>query len=1074
MMFGSEINTSDCFSSHDPGRGAGEFCTNNNNNNSVTKINSNQYSTEDSIKSANFRIFHNNCRGLNNKKLRLMHSRVIDENDIILLSETMVSSTSAADNLKSDFSNIGKRSMTLSLANKEYHQGSIVIWDPRFLDVRPAPELSSDSFEINSIKVVTKSKCNSIVDSITVIYCYKSPSMDGKENEDYITELLDIIERAEGRMIVLGDLNWIKGRRCHGVDEGQYLELIQLMGFKSQYTGPTRLLNQLDYIFSNFPLSCDKEEGLQGRGSPSDHCSLVANVLLEYEILLKPRILLVTKGKMTKSRNLAAHQWMLEGYQWLLEDQRYSEADIDTIFGLSTNLLTQTYDHFYQKFYRVIPERKEIRGFSRQQSQVIFNNQISPEEKERQLRILRKKDFARKTKSRFYEKSHSLRLRNTFALNPKVDKSVACNLEPELFGEELQREEQKDLEEHDRGLHDDWTGKNLDLVVKEITVERFMEISKKMRIKWKRYRDYGFCERFWWAIARMINTDRDLGISSYSNVKTVIKDRAKLDQTAGFRPVWEPCNPYKKLFDLLKTALIDIQKIPNTAYAKNSSTVRAITIASCWNIGKNQGVFGIDLKKAFNRLCRTCLNDSIGYKFVPPDIECCFRTERGMSGVFKSMVGSGAGRPSGGNLFNLAFYGVIRRCPLLNDKTMRALQVTYADDSLALMDITIDQLETYIEEMKSASKIGLKIHSSGPKGPCLLVQRENIEKTRNFLKQTTAEINVASEIKFLGLDWFISKKYNCLTASIPPKMKSTLNYLVQVLKERMQTAFYLLDDKDQWVAMEIAGQSCAAFIESRIMMAIMFASREDVEFMYGIHRRMVAALTAIPLKFFNFTARGPTSKNGKEFVPDILQLLCGPVGVWSSNNSGLQSKSYLQLCRITGRPPLSQIARRIFDVIEAQTTEQERSAAYKGDSNARTAYGSSAPFIKKLNSFRQRCQENPNLYQNTKPKLNKWYQTFKSLKSKTLRQNFIKFATDRGMKGQKPSILDDDNDSKCRLCGEDDENTAHFAACHSSKARNIRSILENDPAVQYSDRQLQQRLDLTVEIAKTLTPSGGW
>ena len=977
-----------------------------NSNQNIFDNNNNDYHnnkiTQNSIQTACFSIYHNNCRGLLSKRHRLANSNIISENQVIFLSETKISSNSVADQQKLDFSNVNRCSKSLSLCRQEggnLFGGSCVIWDPTFINIEHLTTASSDIFEINSVRITTKSNNDGIVDKVTVIYCYKSPSFTLRQNEQFIITLDDIVNKIEGRKLIVGDFNWLKNRKRHGVNEKIFLDYIESLGCKSKFSGATRLSNQLDYVFSNFDVNCSKEEGLRGRGAPSDHDGIRIDVLLEYQIKFLPETVLTSRGKLTKTHSAKAHEWMLEAYEWLFDENYFPGIDINAIFCYASNMINDIYDHYYEPVYRVLPARKIVKGYSRQQSRVILDSNMPLEEKERQLKILNRKELARRTKKKILdEKSFSLRLRNTFGAAPKIDKTTACNIPPDEFGEELVREEKADLLLHLNGSHDDWSGANADLILDKIPFDKFLKITNKLKNKWRRYFDYGFDPGFWWAIAQLIGTERDKGVYSFSYVKTVPKDKSKSHLTSGHRPVWEPANPFEKVFDLLKVCLLRVENIPNAAYSEDRSTVRAISLALCWQISSKQGVFGIDFVKAFNKLCRSCLNDSINYKFIPPDIFCQFATALGSSKIYNSVVGSGAGRPSGGNIFNLGYYGVIRKkTKLILDKTEKLQQVMYADDSLAVCDISIAELEKYIDEMRMAKSIGLQIHDRGKKGPCLLVHENCVDETTAYLQQSDADINVEPTIKFLGLNFFISKNYNVLVATIPKETRMLLSFLVQHLKEHMQVVYNNLDNYDAWRAFETASQAASCFIESRIMMAVMFCSLEDLNFLYSIHRRLVAALAGIPLKFFNFKCRSPVSLNKKEFVPDLLSTICGPTGLWSNGNLGMQSKSYVRLCECLGRPTLAQIAIRQFKVIMKQTTPEERATAFRGDKFARVSSSFNCPFIKKLKNFQDRIDSSPEVLNNNKPKTNKWYIGLKSLRSTYLRYNYIKIACDRGL-----------------------------------------------------------------------------
>ena len=284
----------------------------------------------------------------------------------------------------------------------------------------------------------------------------------------------------------------------------------------------------------------------------------------------------------------------------------------------------------------------------------------------------------------------------------------------------------------------------------------------------------------------------------------------------------------------------------------------------------------------------------------------------------------------------------------------------------------------------------------------------------------------------------------------------------------MSIVYNVLDEDEIWKAFKTASQSVASFIESRIMGCIFFGSVEDVAFCYSLHRRCLTALAGIPNKHFNFACRGPLNKfSRKEFVPDLIGLLAGPHGYWSNNNSGLQSRTYIQLCKLLGRPPLTQIALRQYRVIKNQASPLEMATAFKGDTNVREAFAQNAPFIKKLRLFGERCN-NELLFNNNKPKLNRWFEAYQSLNSRA-RKNFVKASCDRSLKTQKPFSLDDSQaDNLCRICGKQPETLQHISADHFNTT--INSMFTEDGTSMFRGQKLEIRIELAMWIAENLGP----
>jgi hypothetical protein len=584
-------------------------------------------------------------------------------------------------------------------------------------------------------------------------------------------------------------------------------------------------------------------------------------------------------------------------------------------------------------------------------------------------------------------------------LPPKKEKPTANVPSPELFAEDILKDEAQCCHE----LHPDWSGKNVDLIGPMSAVE-FSRVQKKLAVKWKKFYNFGFSMDFWNWIGGKLMSEQDTGYPASSCVTLVKKDTSKLGEVSGWRMVWESASGFEKLFDMLKATLIKTEKIPNHAYCFKRSTQSCLAAVSCWRVDQRHGLLGCDFKKAFNLQCRVCTNKSLNYKIVPDSISFQVNNGKALSQCYDSLVGTGAGRASGGVVFNAAAYGYLRTCDVSRKALQNGSLQKYADDSQKLVRLDKKAINDHVSDFLGANKIGLQMHQKGSKGPTLLVHDKERGIAEEIAQSFSYDLNVVSSVKFLGVNLVIDRKWQAVYAELASGHRSFLAYHSYQLVQTMRLSSQLSQSL-QWRVFWNASQSVASFLESRIQYSIFFLGVDDLRFVYSMHVRMVCGLLGLPPSYFGFKTLAPKNRKS-QYVTDLAQEL-----------DNLQSDTYVRLCNILGRPSICQMAVRAFSVISDQISLAEmrkcNTAGWSASGRPSEAF---CAFIKKFKSFKM-LVENEKL-RNTKPTQNKWFTQFKKIRTTKARQLFAIAATDRILASQLEKRGFKVDDTSCRLCLE--------------------------------------------------------
>lgn len=156
----------------------------------------------------NLKIFYNNIQGFKNKRLNILHSEIVKDYDILVFQETMISDLCSTK--YEDFSLVDKLAKITHFRDSSYFsQGSMFVWDPAKVQGSQVSIPQAQGFEISAMKFSSK------YDHMTIISAYRSQSLNEKDGNvpEYFTALADSIAAIEGKILVIGDLNLVKGRK---------------------------------------------------------------------------------------------------------------------------------------------------------------------------------------------------------------------------------------------------------------------------------------------------------------------------------------------------------------------------------------------------------------------------------------------------------------------------------------------------------------------------------------------------------------------------------------------------------------------------------------------------------------------------------------------------------------------------------------------------------------------------------------------------------------------------------------------------------------------------------------------
>ena len=124
------------------------------------------------------------------------------------------------------------------------------------------------------------------------------------------------------------------------------------------------------------------------------------------------------------------------------------------------------------------------------------------------------------------------------------------------------------------------------------------------------------------------------------------------------------------------------------------------------------GLIGIDFKNAFALTCRKCVNSISGVNLIADEVNFFVKSNNQQSKNFCSIIGTGAGRPSGGPGFNCAFH-----CVLCEGVIMKVIEpinfIAYADDSQIKTKIEVPKVLAILNSFQQMKNIGMFMHSVG-------------------------------------------------------------------------------------------------------------------------------------------------------------------------------------------------------------------------------------------------------------------------------------------------------------------------------------------------------------------------
>ena len=740
------------------------------NNCNNTNINSNygdlsDNSSKNKVRLVNLNIFFNNVGGFLSKNHIIKNDQIADEFDILIFQETNLKPDHVGTGYD-DFSICNKVSLNLSLAdNSKFSRGTIIAWNPNKCDINEVKRNCASGFEIKTVLVETG------FDSFHIVSAYCSPSQTRDRYNQFFNAFQDTLASIPGKILTLGDWNIDRTRRLHHPHgEGVYLQMVESTGLTSEISGITRPSSgfQLDYAYSNI-------DGVSTRivDGFSDHKA--------FEIILDvyaKTVRLPARGiKATNSIPKALFDQLVEEHV-----PKLIEKGVDTRLALMEMeiLLWELTEELYT--YRIIPAHTRVVGCSRQISKTILNSDMSSSEKRRKIKFQQQLDASRKLTKNLTNGSGGERLMASYTLGAKRKQLVRCQLSPEDFKNDILSDESKT----DHSTHNVPFGKWHHLI-RPLVGQELENAVKKVKKKWLLHG--GFSEKFWMGMGSKMMTNDDVSVHSFSSVEPVEKDRSKPKERKSWRMVWKPTSPIEKVFDCLRSILIDASSMTNDAYCQFRSTQRTLAKVSSWPVTREDGLLGCDFANAFGNACRSCVNELLGWEFLNPEIKFTVNTDAGSSEQASSLMGTGAGRATGGPGFNILFNHHISTHPATKDLLNRF--GPFADDSEILTKLKSELIKRLIESFEQAQEFGLRVHRTGSKGPTLLVHSDVVNGAIEMLEDGgVRDVNVVEEVKFLGLNIRICKKNNCMVGRLPDKVSKKLNYLVIELGRNYSAVLY--------------------------------------------------------------------------------------------------------------------------------------------------------------------------------------------------------------------------------------------------------------------------------------------
>ena len=365
-----------------------------------------------------------------------------------------------------------------------------------------------------------------------------------------------------------------------------------------------------------------------------------------------------------------------------------------------------------------------------------------------------------------------------------------CKIHPEVFASKIINTEASSSSHslHPKHLvRSSLISKNFDIV----------PLSKKFGIK------NFFNLKFWTRIRDNLYTELDNNIFEFAKVGVVLKNKDLSEKPQGWRLIWRS-EPIIKFYDLLRSKTIDQSCLNNFAYKPNSSTFGALSKVSSMTFGKSEAIFAADFSSAFDVACRHCVNQITNTKLLPNLINFEVEVANQVSRTHHSLVGTGAGRPSGGGSFNILLDSLFFAADV-NFQNLSA----YADDSVIKVDALASSVESLVEKFKTGTQFGLSVHLSGSKAPCLLVRPDFVHILN------VDNVSVVKETKFLGIMLQFDKN-GSVVGKICNSVYRKLNFLVHSLTSGFKTAIYESDHKEFVNILKMCSIVIANLIESRI------------------------------------------------------------------------------------------------------------------------------------------------------------------------------------------------------------------------------------------------------------------
>ena len=492
-----------------------------------------------------------------------------------------------------------------------------------------------------------------------------------------------------GKKCLVGDLNLVRGRNICYSDEGLLLSRIeQTCDLEIRNNQKTRTdkssgtSNQLDYYMDNVGATVTTSEPIAG----SDHSSLVIDLHVSYELEMTDEVFVYTEDRFEIEELNAGIEFSLEG---MLDDV---SIKTDEIILQGQLLLEDTIDMLAVQTGHIIKPQLKIKGKSRQISTLILDENIPPDKKADLIYKRQAVEVSNILGSSIKTARIGEKINSVVTLRQRGKGLNKCQIEPREFKDQIIKNEED-------GMHnnhcDEITGK-LKHLVRIPGDPQIEQTLKKIRSKWKEKTKMGWSSKFWRRVMKEIQlSERDNGCQVRCRVKPIEKNLKKLDQKDGYRLVWLSDEIFQKAFDMCRTTIINPDEINNHGYLPARSTISCHSNIACWRTDSEKGVLGIDYSDAFAKMCRGCLNDGFGDdKFLNEKVKFFVNSDRGDSEAAISLLGSGAGRASGGLFFITGLDFILKS----NQETKKQLEngfiTAYADDSEVLVPLQPEKIES--------------------------------------------------------------------------------------------------------------------------------------------------------------------------------------------------------------------------------------------------------------------------------------------------------------------------------------------------------------------------------------------